>query len=112
MKGIARSHWLPEPILPARNFLRCFPKKIFVSVHIYKNAKMNLVDIHSYKWFWHKCSLFRFLNWFLFSEEKEDIVVLEYLVVFSSFLSLRSWRYCVGARLKFWRRSRVPKKRE
>ena len=25
--------------------------------------------------------------------------------------SLRSWRYCVGARLKFWRRSRVPKKR-
>ena len=23
--------------------------------------------------------------------------------------SLRSWRYCVGARLKFWRR-RVPKK--
>ena len=23
--------------------------------------------------------------------------------------SLRSWRYCVGARLKFWRRSRVPK---
>ena len=35
---------------------------------------MNLVDIHSYKWFWHKCSLFRFLNWFLFSEEKEDIV--------------------------------------
>ena len=24
--------------------------------------------------------------------------------------SLRSWRYCVGARLKFWRRSRVPKK--
>ena len=23
---------------------------------------------------------------------------------------LRSWRYCVGARLKFWRRSRVPKK--
>ena len=25
-------------------------------------------------------------------------------------LSLRGWRYCVGARLKFWRRSRVPKK--
>ena len=25
-------------------------------------------------------------------------------------VSLRSWRYCVGARLKFWRRSRVPKK--
>ena len=25
--------------------------------------------------------------------------------------SLRSWRYCVGAKLKFWRRSRVPKKR-
>ena len=24
--------------------------------------------------------------------------------------SLRSWRYWVGARLKFWRRSRVPKK--
>ena len=24
--------------------------------------------------------------------------------------SLRSWRHCVGARLKFWRRSRVPKK--
>ena len=24
--------------------------------------------------------------------------------------SLRSWRYCVGARLKFWRRRRVPKK--
>ena len=24
--------------------------------------------------------------------------------------SLRSWRYCVGARLKFWRRSRVPQK--
>ena len=24
--------------------------------------------------------------------------------------SLPSWRYCVGARLKFWRRSRVPKK--
>ena len=24
--------------------------------------------------------------------------------------SLRSWRYCVGARLKFWRRSRDPKK--
>ena len=24
-------------------------------------------------------------------------------------VSLRSWRYCVGARLKFWRRSRVPK---
>ena len=23
---------------------------------------------------------------------------------------LRSWRYCVGARLKFWQRSRVPKK--
>ena len=23
--------------------------------------------------------------------------------------SLRSWRYCVGARLKFWRRSCVPK---
>ena len=22
--------------------------------------------------------------------------------------SLRNWRYCVGARLKFWRRSRVP----
>ena len=28
----------------------------------------------------------------------------------SSTCSLRSWRYCVGARLKFWRRSRVPKK--
>ena len=27
-----------------------------------------------------------------------------------NFTSLRSWRYCVGARLKFWRRSRVPKK--
>ena len=27
-----------------------------------------------------------------------------------SFNSLRSWRYCVGARLTFWRRSRVPKK--
>ena len=26
--------------------------------------------------------------------------------------SLRSWRRCVGARLKFWRRSRVPKKEE
>ena len=25
-------------------------------------------------------------------------------------VSLRSWRYCVGARLKFWRRSRLPKK--
>ena len=25
--------------------------------------------------------------------------------------SLRSWRYCVGARLKFRRRSRVPKRR-
>ena len=25
-------------------------------------------------------------------------------------VSLRSWRYCVGARLKFWWRSRVPKK--
>ena len=25
-------------------------------------------------------------------------------------ISLRSWRYCLGARLKFWRRSRVPKK--
>ena len=24
--------------------------------------------------------------------------------------SLRSWRYCVGSRLKFWRRSRVPEK--
>ena len=24
--------------------------------------------------------------------------------------SLRSWRYCVGTRLKFWRRSRVAKK--
>ena len=24
--------------------------------------------------------------------------------------SLRSWRYCVGAKLKFWRRSRVPEK--
>ena len=24
--------------------------------------------------------------------------------------SLRSWRYCVGARLKFWQRSCVPKK--
>ena len=24
--------------------------------------------------------------------------------------SLRSWRYCVGARLKFWRRSRDPRK--
>ena len=24
--------------------------------------------------------------------------------------SLRSWRYCVGARLKFWQRSRVPNK--
>ena len=29
---------------------------------------------------------------------------------FWSRISLRSWRYCVGARLKFWRRSRVPKK--
>ena len=27
----------------------------------------------------------------------------------SHFSSLRSWRYYVGARLKFWRRSRVPK---
>ena len=35
---------------------------------------MSLVDIHSFKWFWHKCSLFSFLNWFFFSEEKEDIV--------------------------------------
>ena len=26
--------------------------------------------------------------------------------------SLRSWRYCVGGRLTFWQRSRVPKKRE
>ena len=26
------------------------------------------------------------------------------------FLSLRSWRYYVGARLEFWRWSRVPKK--
>ena len=25
-------------------------------------------------------------------------------------INLRSWRYCVGARLKFWRRSRVPNK--
>ena len=25
-------------------------------------------------------------------------------------ICLRSWRYCVGARLKFGRRSRVPKK--
>ena len=25
-------------------------------------------------------------------------------------ISLRSWRYCVGARVKFWRRNRVPKK--
>ena len=25
-------------------------------------------------------------------------------------VSLRSWQYCEGARLKFWRRSRVPKK--
>ena len=24
--------------------------------------------------------------------------------------SLRSWQYCVGARLKFWQQSRVPKK--
>ena len=32
MKGIVRSHWLPEPILPARNFPRCSPKKTFVSV--------------------------------------------------------------------------------
>ena len=24
--------------------------------------------------------------------------------------SLHSWQYCVGARFKFWRRSRVPKK--
>ena len=45
MKGIVRSQWLPEPILPARDFPGCFPKKIFVWVH--KNAKMNLVDIHS-----------------------------------------------------------------
>ena len=26
------------------------------------------------------------------------------------FTSLRSWRHCLGARLKFWRRSRDPKK--
>ena len=45
MKGIARSQWLPEPILPARDLPGCFPKKIFVWVH--KNAKVNLVDIHS-----------------------------------------------------------------
>ena len=30
--------------------------------------------------------------------------------IFKEYDSLRSWRYCVGARLKFWRRSRVPKK--
>ena len=29
---------------------------------------------------------------------------------FWSRISLRSWRYCVGARLKFWWRSHVPKK--
>ena len=45
MKGIVRSQWLPEPILAARDFPGCFPKEIFVWVH--KNAKMNLVDIHS-----------------------------------------------------------------
>ena len=34
-------------------------------------------------------------------------------VCFSGFnlYSLRSWQYCVGARLKFWQRSRVPEKR-
>ena len=26
------------------------------------------------------------------------------------YYSLRSWRYCLGARLKFWRRSHNPKK--
>ena len=30
--------------------------------------------------------------------------------VFKNPASLRGWRYWVGARLKFWRRSRVPKK--
>ena len=30
--------------------------------------------------------------------------------IFKEYDSLRSWRYCVGARLKFLRRSRVPKK--
>ena len=32
------------------------------------------------------------------------------MICFQHMDSLRSWRYCVGARLKFWRRSRVPKK--
>ena len=31
-------------------------------------------------------------------------------ILIKRIVSLRSWWYCVGARLKFWRQSRVPKK--
>ena len=34
MKGIVRSHWLPKPILRARNFPLCSPKKPLSQVHI------------------------------------------------------------------------------
>ena len=41
------------------------------------------------------------------------IIVVDFIrVTIQGHASLRSWRYCVGARLKFWRRSCVPKKRE
>ena len=32
------------------------------------------------------------------------------MTMITSEISLRSWQYCVGARLKFWWRSRAPKK--
>ena len=33
------------------------------------------------------------------------------IILYTPLYSLRSWRYCVGARLKFWRRSRVQRLR-
>ena len=42
--------------------------------------------------------------------EGPEIIVIPHHNLHRVSFSLRSWRYCVDARLKFWRRSRVPKK--
>ena len=53
----------------------------------------------------HKNEASLLLNPRLFKEKKKFFRKIRFLVRFS----LRSWRYCVGASLKFWQRCRVPK---
>ena len=53
---------------------------------------------------------FLYLSHLLYGICVKIFIMNRYILKSYTTSSLRSWRYCVGARLKFWRRSRVPKK--